>query len=42
MATETDDLTEYSEGKTGFVGRVLDAAERDDALPFDFAVPSIR
>lgn len=41
LAAEHDDLVAYSEGKTAFVERVLDAARTDDELTFDFAVPAL-
>lgn len=40
LAAATDDLTEYSVGKTELVGRILDRVREDDALELDFSVPT--
>lgn len=39
LASEHDDLTAYSKGKSTFVIRVLKTAREDDGLTFDFDVP---
>ncbi|APW99754.1 hypothetical protein CHINAEXTREME_19145 [Halobiforma lacisalsi AJ5] len=41
LAGGTDDLTEYSVGKTAFVERVLEIARTDEALSFAFEVPTV-
>lgn len=40
LAAETDDLTEYSVGKTELVGRVLDRVRDDESLDLNFEVPT--
>lgn len=39
LAAETEDITEYSDGKTELVERILDRVRDDDALELDFSVP---
>lgn len=40
LAAETDDLTEYSVGKTELVRRILDRVREDDSLEVEFSVPT--
>lgn len=40
LAAETDDLTEYSVGKTQLVRRILDRVREDDSLELEFSVPT--
>lgn len=39
LADDHDDLTAYSEGKSEFIGRLLQVAREDDDLVFGFTVP---
>jgi GrpB-like predicted nucleotidyltransferase (UPF0157 family) len=39
LAGDTDDLTDYSRGKSAFIGEVLDRARTGDAIALDFEVP---
>lgn len=40
LVAETDDLTEYSVGKTELVGRILDRVRADDLVDLGFEVPT--
>ena len=40
LAAEHDDIVAYSTGKTAFVERVLEVARTDDAVSFEFLVPT--
>ena len=41
LAAEHDDLVAYSEGKTAFLGRVLEVARTTDEFDFEFSVPTL-
>ncbi|PCR90616.1 GrpB family protein [Natrinema ejinorense] len=41
LADDHDDLVAYSEGKTAFIERILDAARTDDDLTFEFRIPTV-
>ena len=40
LAAETDDLIEYSDGKSALVGRILDRVREDASLSLGFDVPT--
>lgn len=41
MAAKTDDLIEYSDGKTEIIGRILDRLRTDDSVALEFEIPTV-
>ena len=39
LAAETDDLSDYSRGKSEFIARVLEIAQEDQEFTISFEVP---